>query len=240
MMAAGYPNREAAHAALDELLNDLEVAGCFGTEATDAQHFHAALEAVQFAASLIGRKALRAACGIPPDPNDRDQVLKSIQRQMAIAAQFFNGLEGADHDLIGQVSQEAFFVRRGDKPRLFAEIGGRSKAVRVAVEKLQALKWDAYLEGIGLSAASRHGAIADAYGQEWDTISRWGAQAISLLDGAAMSIKEAKEDGELVRDAVPDTGDRVLPLQPTPGDSWRQGLASAGRRYVEALRSKAG
>jgi hypothetical protein len=75
MMAAGYPNREAAHAALDELLNDLEVAGCFGTEATDAQHFHAALEAVQFAASLIGRKALRAACGIPPDPNDRDQVL---------------------------------------------------------------------------------------------------------------------------------------------------------------------
>lgn len=142
-------------------------------------HLRTALRAL---AAICGPELIGAAYnngntahhdGIEDD--DRAQRLEAISERLMICSHLFAGIEQPGvGDGIADVAREAHFVANGDKPQLFAPIGGkqgkRNSTYKIAVCELRALEWEAYFLDRGEPAGSYQKRIASAYGAEWGTL----------------------------------------------------------------------
>ncbi len=180
---------------------------------------------LDFAARTAGDEILREAYG--PVETDRKSALQAFALRADLASFAFGELDCGVGSL-NEAAAEARAVSQGDKPKVFEKLG-RRRAIVLLRAKFEALRWDAWLNGLGVGTDERHIAIGEAFGAAWDTISRWRE------DVEAAWGREALEQIEIDRgDAV--KGLRMWSMR--PGEAWRQSLRRAGARYLQALRER--
>jgi hypothetical protein len=122
---------------------------------------------VQF---LLGDDVMRAAYG-EIDPTNREEMFRIVALRVHTASMVFARMPD-DAGSLGHIAEDAMAVGQGDAPIFFAR-PARKRSWRVAKAKFIALAWDAYLEALEVPTTARHSAIVSAFGNEWDTISRW-------------------------------------------------------------------
>jgi hypothetical protein len=178
-----------------------------------------------FAERLCGCDVVREAYGCAGD--ERESALEAFAERADLAAYVFGQLDRGPGSL-NEAAAEARAIAQGDKPVAFAKLG-RRRAVVLLRAKFEALRWDAWLGGIGLSVDQRHSAIADAFGSTWDTISRWRPDVETAWG------REALRQIDLDRaDAA--NGLRMWSMK--PGEPWEASLRRAGDRYLAELRRR--
>lgn len=175
---------------------------------------------------LLGEDLLKAALGIV-DEMDRIALLETAARRLHVLSSIF-GMMPVDAAGPFAIAEEAWAIAHGDAPLMFARITGQKVKHRVLKAKLEALAWDAYLEGLGLVPGDRHARIAKAFGADWSTIEKWKQRDV----WAAMNAVNIKYVINLARSE----GRRGVPRWKMQGNTdWEAALISDGRRYLEAL-----
>lgn len=230
-------DRSAAHAGLDILLDELETYRKVSGANPTGMAMMMLSEAASFAGELVGEEALHRISRGGTSSNNRAEKLKSLARHLALARQMV-ALSSAATAIVDEALEELGALYRGDNPRLFAQLGRAVKPVRVARAKLMAAVWDAYLEGLGVPILERHAAISVSFGHEWDTISRWARQVEEVLGPCGAELDEARENGQSWSTLQLDHDNHPMPLQPTLGRNWREGVALAGQHYRAARAEK--
>jgi hypothetical protein len=156
--------------------------------------------------------------------DDRSSGVDAISERLWLSMLLFADVERpGSGDAIVDVAQEAYFVANGDKPKLFAQMGGkqgkRDNTAHIAIWELRALEWDYWLASTGEKPGSRHELIAGAYGVPWPTIMKWDGKLRSHFGMEAYEYKIA---------VATTLGSLSSPI----GD-----LDADGARYRAALRS---
>ncbi|MCW6531177.1 hypothetical protein NED98_13070 [Sphingomonas sp. MMSM20] len=182
--------------------------------------------AIRIARGLCGEAMLREVYGPSDDVDGRDRLLL-IARRLEAAAWIFLPFHGQPVSL-SAVADEAVAVANGDDPLIFARLGKLSK-VRLLGEKLEALKWEAWLSGLGVSAADRQHAITTAYlgNGVWDSIRRrWGEDVNKHFgeNRVADVLKRERRDGSR----------SLRRWVMRPDEHWEAALARSGNRYRRA------
>lgn len=184
-----------------------------GTDCSPAEAFDAVgdlLEMVRSFADPLLHRALNGGDHVglrmlrslkPSDPEaDRSEHLRLLALKLKLAARLMDDGNAAA-PLTGAVAELAA-INAGDEPRLFASIKAkRSKglgtnAYRLASSQLRALEWDAILDTRGLSPSDRHLQLHQAFGAQWDTMSRWRGPCEKRLGSVTVSrsIEIAREN----------------------------------------------
>lgn len=180
---------------------------------------------LEFARQVCGEETVQEAYGSVA--TDRAEALQGFAVRAQLASYVF-GRHDVGPGSLNEAAAEARAVAQGDKPQVFAKLG-RRRPIRLLRAKYEALRWDAWLNGLGIGVDARHTAIANAFGAPWDTISRWRP------DVEAAWGREAVRQLEMDRiDAT--RGLRMRTMR--PGEPWETGLLRAGARYVAALRER--
>lgn len=135
--------------------------------------------AVDMAALMCGPEVLTLAYGSAASDDRRDHLLALADRLHWPAQLFAGVMPDAREDSFEALADECESIARGDAPVLTAKLPGYRKKVRLLVAKFRASRWDAYLNGLGIATVTRHAVLADAFGQEWDTMSRWTSDAVA-------------------------------------------------------------
>ncbi|GAA3714304.1 hypothetical protein GCM10022268_23850 [Sphingomonas cynarae] len=183
-------------------------------------------EALMAMHKLLGKDLLTAALG-DVDETDRIALLETAARRLHVLSSVF-GMMPVDAAGPFAIAEEAWAVAHGDAPLMFARITGQKVKHRVLKAKLEALAWDAYLEGLGLAPGDRHARIGKAFGTDWSTIEKWRQRDV----WAAMSAVNIKYVIDLARSE----GWRKVPRWKLLGNTdWEAALISDGRRYLEIL-----
>ena len=194
---------------------------------------------IYFAQAFMGDELLAAAYG-EVDADNRETVLRTIAQRTMVASMLFAKLPD-DAASLERVAEEAMAVARGDAPSLFSRLpAARKRSYRVTRSKFEALTWDAYLEGLNVTASTRHGAIAVAFGHDWDTVSRWIKPARSLLgeDYVDYHLELARMQG---RRGKPYNMNRsYLDTRSPHPDPWQEALQRDGRRFLLVQRENLG
>ncbi len=134
---------------------------------------------LDISALMCGPEVLTLAYGTASSDDRKDHLLALADR-LHWPAQLFAGImPNARQDSFEALADECESIARGDAPVLTAKLPGYRKKVRLLVAKFRANRWNAYLDGLGIATVDRHSALADAFGQEWDTMSRWTSDAIA-------------------------------------------------------------
>lgn len=181
------------------------------------------LHALDIARLMCGREVLSLAYGHASTEARKDHLLVLADRLHWPHILFAELEADAGIGSFNSASRECESVARGDTPELFAKLPGYRKNVRLLVAKYQANRWDAYLEGLGIPTASRHGALAIAFGQEWDTMSRWVRDASGVwgAEPIAHDLKRQRFHGEQDRQRFND----VRP------EHWLPAVNRSGRTF---------
>ena len=181
--------------------------------------------AVRLARDLCGEELLREVYGAS-DAVARQQQLRLLARRLDAASWLFLPFHDEPHGLLS-IADEATAVASGDAPHIFAPLGRRVRH-RLLMARLDALRWDAYLDGLDIDAEERRQAIKVAYGYtEWETIRRRWKTDIKEVWGAAV-------DRRLAADRR-DGSNGLRRWQMRPGEAWQSALTRSGERYC-ALR----
>lgn len=184
-------------------------------------------------AEFLGPELLATAYGKVDPSAEREELLHLLATRLHITSTLFWSLPN-DSISLSAVTSEALAVARGDAPLLFARLEGRKVNYRVLRAKFEALKWDKFLDGMGLGPPDRHARIASAFGQEWETIRRrWKKDVIAGLTKVDVPyfLQSAKLEGK--------TGFRPSSLI-NPGETWETALARSGRAFLQAQTDNAG
>lgn len=140
---------------------------------------------LQIVRHVAGEEVFRMA--VPPVSLDshRSDQLAALRSALCTAINLSLGSrEDGVADPFVMMADELDAIANGDAPSLFARLPGRKTKYRAAHSKLNALCWDQFLEGAGVSRSDRHAAISNAFAQEWDTISRWRGDVQAVLSEA--------------------------------------------------------
>jgi hypothetical protein len=218
--------RSGAHSSLDSWLDLMHL---YNDAASDDERkgWARALVAdlANFAGAVCGEKMLTDAYG-DADPAD---PLTAVAARLSIASNLFGSLETAAEGSLLSVAAEARAVASGDEPKLFARRSGeRVTHYRVALTKLRALEWDAYLTELGIKGSTRHASIALAFGHDWDTISRWGARSVAPVIGDDKLKERLRQARLLASSGFPLWGARR-------GAPWIDALNADGKRFKSEL-----
>lgn len=179
--------------------------------------------ALNMAAAMCGPEVLTLAYGLTDSESRKDHLLALADR-LHWPALLFAGIAPKTHkDSFEALAEECESIARGDKPILTAKLPSYRKQVRLLVAKFRANRWDAYLEGAGIATAERHSALAKAFGQEWDTMSRWPSDAVATW-GAKPINDRLKMDRYLGKDHIRRNG--VLSQE-----SWLSAVNRSGRIF---------
>lgn len=180
--------------------------------------------ALDMAALMCGNEVLTLAYGAAASDDRKDQLLALADR-LHWPAQLFAGImPGAREDSFEALADECENIARGDAPVLMAKLPGYRKDVRLLVAKFQAIRWEAYLVGLGLSASGRQDAISGAFGQSWNTLKHW-------KDHAAATWGSRIIENRLQRDRDIGIQD-LLHLKHIRDEHWFPALMRSGRIYL--------
>ena len=137
-------------------------------------------------ADALGEPLLASVYGQDP-PNaapDAEHLRKLAERLFAVSL-IFAGSNPKAKSSLESASDELRAIAAGDAPRIFRSMdavkGRPINAYRIAFHQLRALAWEVFLKAQGNSPSDTHGAIHNAFGAEWTTISRWKAPVIREL-----------------------------------------------------------
>lgn len=178
--------------------------------------------ALDIAAHLCGREVMSLAYGSVKSESRRDHLLALADR-LHWPALLFEDVESASHDGFKALAAECESVALGDAPVILAKLPGYRKKVRLLVAKYQANRWNAYLEGLGIVTPIRHVTLATAFGQEWDTMSRWTSDAAN-----AWGAKLIESDLRMQRHHGFEDLRRLGEIQ---DDHWLPGVNRSGRIF---------
>lgn len=189
----------------------------------------AVVEMLGFVQSFLGDDVIKAAYG-EVDPADREEMFRTIALRVHTASMLFARMPD-DAGNLSRVAGEAMAVGQGDTPILFAQ-PARKRAWRVAKAKFRALAWDAYLEGRDVPATARHSAIVSAFGNEWDTISRWIKQARTHLGEQYVDYHISKARVEGMRRQSHSLGVSYRAAKLEPPVTWEEALVRDGKHFL--------
>lgn len=179
--------------------------------------------ALDIAASMCGSEVLELAYGEAKSSERKDQLLVLADR-LRWPALLFAGIKVGDRNASFEgLGVECESVARGDAPSLLAKLPGYRKNVRLIVAKFQANRLDSYLSGLGISTNDRHEALANAYTQEWDTMSRWSSDAASTW-GTASIEEDLRKQRYLGKQHLQRIGE-------IRDEHWRPAVERAGRVF---------
>ncbi len=179
--------------------------------------------AIDTARLMCGPEILALAYGDPTAADRKDHLLALADRLHWPALLFSDVASAAGDYGFDALAVECESVAHGDAPRLFAKLPGYRKNVRLLAAKLGANRWDAYLDGRGVETAMRHSALANAFGQEWDTMSRWPKEA-----AAAWGSKPIEDHLESQRYRGAEHLRRYGPLEER---GWLAAISRSGRVF---------
>lgn len=182
-------------------------------------------EVLDFARRVCGETVAHAAYG--STSTEREQALEGFAARADLASYAFGQLDRGAGSL-NEAAAEARAIAQGDKPVAFAKLG-RRRPIVILRAKFDALRWDAWLSGIGIGVDERHAAIAAAFGAPWDTISRWRPDLENAWGREAL--------GQIEQDRL-DARNGLRMWSMAPGEPWETGLTHAGARYLAALRER--
>lgn len=139
---------------------------------------------IEAACAKVGPDVLELAWGPTPHETDARARLLCLADRVAL----FSPPRGAvarDRLTLANLSEELRAIAHGDKAQITepAPFHGMKapNAFRLALHKLRALQWDAFLAAKKYSPAERHNAIGDAYRSQWTAIYRWRGSIEKLL-----------------------------------------------------------
>lgn len=179
---------------------------------------------------LLGVDLLASALGTV-DETDRVSVLRTAAQRLHAMSGLF-GKMPLDAASPFKVVEEAVSISRGDAPLMFARIDRQKVKHRVLMAKAGALRWDAYLDGLGLAVADRHARIAKAYGTDWLNIEKWKQRELKALDCQTTKylISVARNEGR-----------QGEPRWESLGDTdWQSALERDGQQYLTILAENKG
>ena len=151
---------------------------------------------IESVCAQVPQEVLDLAWGPTPDESDAKARLLCLADRVALFSPPIDAVP-RDRLSLGNLSAEFRAIAHGDKAQITepASFHGMREpnAFRLALHKLRALQWDAFLAAHNNSIADRHNAIADAYKSQWTAIYRWRKSIEKLLgnEWTAMSIKDA-------------------------------------------------
>jgi hypothetical protein len=166
--------RSALKAQFDELL---DVAAAAREQNCDSPKNNAAV--VYLAAQLMG-KVLGEAAQIPFETED--DALFSTRYALMQWLPAFSRRE--DLHLWEVLMDELLLMLNGDHPSLLVPKSRHrgERDTKLALMKLGALKWNAYLKGrSNLKAKEYQSEISEAFGASWDTIRHWDTSAVAVI-----------------------------------------------------------
>jgi hypothetical protein len=180
---------------------------------------------LDFARRVCGDGVVREAYGAAV--GEREKALEAFAERADLASFAFGSVDQGPGSL-NEAAAEARAIAQGDKPQAFAKLG-RRRAVVLLRTKFEALRWDAWLTGIGMGVEERHTAIADAFGSTWDTISRWRPDVESAWGRDALQ--------QIDHDRL-DASRGLRMWSMAPNEAWPIALTKSGERYLAALRDR--
>lgn len=183
-------------------------------------------QAADLASFFAGSDLIDAALTPSNPAESREATLERIIERLCIASMIFGSNDSGDPASLWEAAAELRAICAGDEPQLFAKVAVRKVNYRQGLCRLRALEWDVWLEEIGMAPSDRHSAIASAFGQEWDTISRWEKSMRSVLSDKVVDdrLRHARLAGE--RGSAFWVGD---------ADNWREQVKHDGRAYKSAM-----
>ncbi len=177
-------HRANLHRHLDEFL-DFRKELFLGAKSEEDRSGYARILLVQAAelANLASGDDMVESALRPGDGRETG-ALDRLSQRLLIASSLFGRSEATDDTgTLVNAWAEVRAIANGDHAKLFShDVGKRKVPYRVALAKLRAIEWDAYLEAKGEKSFLRHASIALAFGAEWDTISRWRGDIALYLD----------------------------------------------------------
>ena len=144
----------------------------------------------------VPQEVLDLAWGPTPDESDAKARLLCLADRVALFSPPIDAVP-RDRLSLGNLTAELQAIAHGDKAQITepAPFHGMKapNAFRLALHKLRALQWDAFLAAHGNTPAERHNAIAEAYKSQWTAIYRWRESMEKLLgeEWTAWSIASA-------------------------------------------------
>lgn len=186
--------------------------------------------AQEFSVLLCGPRVLTEAYGLAAD-DDRSTILHALEQRLRLLQPTFASVEGKDRGSLATAIDEAFAVRAGDAPVLFARLSGKRLVKhREHLGNWDALELEAYAEGLGISLSERRRIICEQFGNmPWDTIAGWKDKAPQNTSNGRLrkpiALMRAKRRGEKDRSSVTIT-------------IWEQMVRESARRWSAARRSE--
>ena len=179
---------------------------------------------------LLGKDLLVAALGTV-DETDRGQVLQTAARRIHALSAVFGDIRD-DAASLGKVVEEAVSIANGDAPLMFARLDQRKVNDRIIRAKFEALKWEAYLRGRGISAGESQAMVSKAFGAGWETIRRaWRRDIGAALDKAHIDYLTAVARVE---------GQRGIKRWEMSDDDWLGALQVDGQRCIQIIKENNG
>ncbi|RYD57203.1 MAG: hypothetical protein EOP83_21160 [Verrucomicrobiaceae bacterium] len=176
-------DRWSHHRDLDTFLDQREKLLAKAETEEDRQGWSRLLlhHAVDFASKICGEEVIKDAYGSAIE-GDRQDALDKIARRLSVVQSIYSPFDKLETPgSLWSAMSEVRAIANGDEPKLFAKLDGRRRRYRLALTKLRALEWEAYLKALGVGSVERRARITVAYGYEWDTIYRWGDDIKSTL-----------------------------------------------------------
>lgn len=187
------------------------------------------VQSLSFISSVLGDSIVGDAYGRLGD-GDRSAALGLLAMRTNMVSFLFANMEDDSADL-NHVTAEALAVMRGDTPQLFDRLPVRKTKYRLHSAKLNALKWDAWLDGMALKAGRRHDLVSEAFSETWDVITDWRGPIAKLFGAGRLN--------EHLRVERHDGARGLLPLRVREGETWEDALRRDGLAYRQALRANA-
>ena len=156
---------------------------------------------IEAACAKVHPDVLELAWGPTPDETDAKARLLCLADRVALFSPPI-GAVARDRLTLANLSEELRAIAHGDKAQIVepAPFHGMKapNAFRLALHKLRALQWDAYLAAKKHSPAERHNAIGGAYRSQWTAIYRWRG-SIEKLFGEEWTTMKIDLAGKLDR-----------------------------------------
>lgn len=220
--------RHAYHQALDEFLDNKEklLSRAYSDEERIGWSRVLLSHAADLASFFCGEQIVKDAYGTAI-AGDRQDALDKIPRRLLLILGIYGREDRADvPGSLTSVMAEVRAIAMGDDPKLFKKLEGRVRRYRLALLKLRALEWNAYLSAMGLPAFERQGRISIAYGYSWDTISRWADDIRPIVGDKTVddAIRQARLTYEYEMHALL-----------TAGGPWEEALTADGKKYLTEI-----
>lgn len=172
---------------------------------------------------MCGPDVLALAYGTPIADDRKSQLLALADRLQWAALLFSDVAPAARDGGFNALAVECESLAHGDAPRLLAKLANYRKKVRLLAAKFRANRWDAYLDGLEIETAARHSALANAFGQGWDTMSRWPKEAAATWGSKPI-------DERLLLDRHRGA-EHLRRFGPFDEAGWRQAIERSGRVF---------